>query len=532
MASIKNKSNLFHVIGTLLYIIFFVYFALSIGSFVYYYTELKWWGILLNFLVLIIEIIGPVYATYFFLQSLDGYLDVNKIPYSLKLADGFPLVDVIIPIHNVDPTILKESLQGCKDLTYPNSIIWIADDYSSPKYSTISQKMANNLGFRYYKATKHSFKAGVINQVLEKTTGKYTAIFDSDQIPESDILNKFVAILEQYPEYAFVQGKYEFRDVSNFLQIWEAMSAHQLFVSEGGKMKTKSVVFFGTSACFRKIFLYPLPENTLAEDYDHFISLASKGHYGGWLNETAARGISTDSFEHKMSQMFRWTKGQIGAVVDRKRDPPLRKSKLRFLQKIDIFMNSTVILVLTTFYFMGIMYIIMYFAKIPVYRALGIDKYALIIVPILIFLVYLGLFTVVAMFSKRSRDFKYKWWHVFFFMLYGAFMAPFLLIPLFQGLFGKSRFKKSENIQWNKKVKLNLIAIIYTIIGLVFAVLGTISLLDTLNIGMFSFYGENYFFMIFYSIAFMLLLAIPFVQLSKKYFKITKYNSSDETIFF
>ena len=310
------------------------------------------------------------------------------------------------------------------------------------------------------------------------------------------------------------------------------MSAHQLFVSEGGKLKNHSVVFFGTSACFRKEFLYPLPENTLAEDYDHFISLASKGHYGYWLNEVAARGTSTESFEHKMSQMFRWTKGQIGAVIE-KRNPPLRKSKLKFIQKIDIFMNSTVILVLTTFYFMGILYIIMYFAKIPVYRALGIDKYALIIGPILIFVVYLALFTIVAFYSKKSKDFKFKWRHLLLFTLYGAFMAPFLLIPLFQGIAGQNKIVKGEKILWNKRVKLLLISSIFTVIGLVFAVLGVLSLLDTLNfISSFHFYGENYFFMIFLSIAFMLLLAIPFVQLSKKLFRIEKKDFTDETVFF
>jgi cellulose synthase (UDP-forming) len=464
-------------------------------------------------------------------QSVDGYLDINKREYSWEQKENKPLVDLIIPVHNVDISILEESLQGCSQLIYPNCEIWIADDDSLAKYSESAQKIAEKFGFRYFKGKGRSFKAGVINQVLKKTKGKYVAIFDSDQIPIADILNKFVAILEQYPEYAFVQAKYEFRDVANFLQIWEAMSAHQLFVSEGGKMKNNSVVFFGTSACFRKEFLYPLPENTLAEDYDHFISLASEGQYGYWLNEVAARGSSTESFEHKISQMYRWTKGQIGAVVQ-KRNPPLRKSKLKFSQKIDIFMNSTVILVLTTFYFMGILYIIMYFAKIPVYRALGIDKYALIIVPILIFLVYLGLFTIVALYSRKSRDFKFKWRHLFLFMFYGAFMAPFLLIPLFQGITGQNQIVKGEKILWNKKVKLLLISSIFTIIGLIFAVLGILSLLDTLKFISFHFYGENYFFMIFFSIAFMLLLAIPFVQISKKLFRVKKDLLEEDSVFF
>jgi cellulose synthase/poly-beta-1,6-N-acetylglucosamine synthase-like glycosyltransferase len=426
--------------------------------------------------------------------------------------------------------------------------------------SKFGLKLAEKYGFTYLRGKGRTYKAGVVNQAMAKAKAPYVVVFDSDQIPVPDILNKFIAILEQHPEYAFVQAKYEYRSVSNFLHIWETMSTHQLFVSEGGKRRIKSVVFFGTSACFRKEHIFPMPENKLSEDYDHTIKLGAKGYYGYWLNEVAAKGLSTESFDHKISQMFRWTKGQFGAVMDHKTllitsnrrfrrmlrwlgiklriingpRKDLVTSKLRLRQRVDIFMSSTVVVVLTAFYFMGALFIAHYFADIPMIRALGIDQLALIIMPVIIALVYFGVFGAVGAYSKKSNDFKFKWWYVLFFMLYGALMAPFLLIPLGNGLLGRNKIKPGKTNQWNKKIRVYLIAVIYTILGAGFAVLGVISLLDAINIGPFQFYtaDDNMFYIMFFSIAFMLIFALPFVAISKKFFKIEEYYTEDANIYY
>jgi len=533
MPSKKTLSHVNHIIGFFLYCIFLLYFGFSIANFVVEASSLKAGGIILNLLVLIFELLGPLYATYFLIQNIDGLLDIGTVEYNTKKIKNHPLVDVIIPVHNVNPKILDLTLEGCSKFTYPTYTVWIADDNSSSDYEKSSKNLAEKYGFNYLRGKGRSYKAGVVNQAMARGKAPYVVIFDSDQIPVPDILDKFIAILEQHHEYAFVQAKYEFRSVSNFLHIWETMSTHQLFVTEGGKRRIKSVVFFGTSACFRKEHLYPMPENKLSEDYDHTITLGSKGYYGYWLNEVAAKGLSTESFEHKMSQMFRWTKGQFGAVMDHKKE--LFRSKLRLRQRIDIFMSSTVVVVLTSFYFMGALYIAYYFADIQLVRTLGIDQFAPIIMAVVIMLVYFGAFGAVGAYSKKSNDFDFKWWHVLYFMLYGALMAPFLLIPLANGFLGRNKIKPDKKHQWNKKIRIYLIATIYTILGIGFAALGVITLLDTLNIGTIQLYTAapyNIFYAIFFSIAFMLVFALPFVAISKKFFKIQEFYTDDANIYY
>jgi hypothetical protein len=61
-------------------------------------------------------------------------------------------------------------------------------------------------------------------------------------------------------------------------------------------------------------------------------------------------------------------------------------------------------------------------------------------------------------------------------------------------------------------------------------------LLDFLGTGpaAFRFYtvGDNFFFVMFFSIAFMLIFALPFVAISKKFFKIEKYYTDDANIYY
>ena len=116
--------------------------------------------------------------------------------------------------------------------------------------------------------------------------------------------------------------------------------------------------------------------------------------------------------------------------------------------------------------------------------------------------------------ANNPDDFEFKWWHVLFFMLYGALMAPFLLIPLANGFLGRNKIKPDKKHQWNKKIRVYLIATTYTILGIGFAALGVITILDTANIGPIQIYTAadyNIFYAIFFSIAFMLIFALPFV---------------------
>ncbi|NHJ49275.1 MAG: glycosyltransferase [Asgard group archaeon] len=527
----KLGSVINHIFGILFYLVFLVYFGSSIASLIIRFDEIKTVGLVLNLIVLFAELIGPIYATYFTVQLIDGLIGIRRVNYDINKVTNHPKVDVIVPIHNVNPKMLNETLQGCSKMDYPNYEVWIGDDHSNPKYADSCKKLAEKYGANYYFGEERSFKAGVVNRVLEQSDAKYVFLLDADHIPVNGILDDFVAILEQHPEYAFVQAQYKYRNITNLLNVWDIMSSCQIFCAQGGKMFSKSVLFYGTSACFRKERLYPLPEDKLSEDFDHTMTLAAQGYHGYWLNKVASSGLIVESFEHKMSQQFRWSIGQIGAVKDHFKD--FFKSRMKPRQGLDYFMVSTFVFLLTAFYFIAIFYIVIYFLDIPVPRAFGLDHLSFIIMPLVIGIVYTGTFFSVAIYCHKNDIFKFKIWHVPFFMLFGGLIAPFLIIPSIMGLNGSNKIKGKKTV-WNRKVRLVLIGTIYSIIGLVFAGLTVITFLDMINVvPWIDFYSETqYFFQIFLSVAFMLGCALPFVLISKRIFRKPEYYLDEENIYY
>jgi hypothetical protein len=128
MPSKKILSRINHIFGFILYCLFLLYFGTSIAAFVDKAIKDSTFGagsIILNVLVLIIELLGPLYATYFLIQNIDGVLDVGAIEYTTKEFLAHPAVDVIVPVHNVNPKILDMTLEGCSKFSYPNVKVWV-----------------------------------------------------------------------------------------------------------------------------------------------------------------------------------------------------------------------------------------------------------------------------------------------------------------------------------------------------------------------------------------------------------------------
>jgi cellulose synthase/poly-beta-1,6-N-acetylglucosamine synthase-like glycosyltransferase len=460
--------------------------------------------------------IGPSYAIYFMIQQFDGINKSREVTYDLGLQKEYKKVAVMIPVRNAHPQILKETLEGFKQQSYPNYEIWIGDDNSDEKFSRIYKDMCNEYKVNYYYSQQRSFKAGILNKLFYQSDADYIAFFDVDQLPADKILDKFTAVLEQNPEYAFVQAKLEFRNVHTMLHAWEMISYYQLACAQSGKMNTKTVIWHGCSACFRREYAYPIPEGKLSEDYDHTINLLKIGAIGCWLGEIGTYTLATETFDHKMSQLFRWTTGQVGAVMDHSKD--FIRSEIGIRQSGDLFISSTLTLVMSSIYFVGIIYAIMYGLKVQVYRALGLDEIAMIIVPILIGFVYSIMITATSVYSIKNSENKIGLFEIIFFLLTSAMVAPFLLIPTIRGIFRQNKLDATKKYQWNKPVRLYLIGAIFSIIGAAFAVITGYTILDLAGIVKWYPY-TNYFFVMFLMISFMLLFSLPFVFFMKRMYK-------------
>lgn len=246
----------------------------------------------------------------------------------------------------------------------------------------------------------------MLNLVIPRTNGDYITFFDVDHVPTKDILAKFVAILEQYPEYEFVQAKYGFRNATNVLHVWSAMTTSQIFCSQNARRSFGAVLFQGASACFRRSGVQHIPENVVIEDYSHSISLMTQKKQGYFLDEFAAQTLLPSTLDHQMSQLYRWIKGQTSSFVAHIKD--ILMGRLSFRQSADLFFTSTIIFGVTSFYELGFVYGFMYLSKTPYFRALGLDSLSQIIMPILIMIIYGGTFAIMIIYFIKSKFLKLK----------------------------------------------------------------------------------------------------------------------------
>lgn len=109
-----------------------------------------------------------------------------------------PLVSVCVPTYN-DAVFLSQSLQSITAQTYTNLEIIIGDDASSDDTFEIIHRFQDSR-IRYYRNSKNLGQFENVNALVKRATGKYIAIYHSDDIYDPTIVEKEVDFLEAHPE--------------------------------------------------------------------------------------------------------------------------------------------------------------------------------------------------------------------------------------------------------------------------------------------------------------------------------------------
>ena len=519
-------SKVNHSVGFILYSFIGAYFIWSLVNIIGDFNdELNLGGQILNILALFVEIFGFIFALYFAIQLIDGVLRVGEVPYDLSKITGDTTVSAIVPIHNVQPDVLEETIQGFKQQTYTNFDLWVADDSPNEELRIACKNVCEKNDVKYYYEDNKNFKSGMLNLVIPKTKGSLIAFFDVDHIPTPDILEKFVAIMEQYPEFSFIQAKFCFRNVKNLLHVWEAMGLMQAFCSENARRKINTVLYNGTTAIFRREDCYPIPEGKMTEDYDLSIRLIFEGKQGYFLDEIGSMSLVPETMPHQISQSFRWFRGQSGAMFDYafKLIKLVLQRKIKLIQAIDIYFSSFLVIGATSFYVLGALYAITYLTRTALVRAWNLGHIWLIVITLLTGIIYLATLSATTIYSMNSATFPLKYWHIPFFLSFGSMVSPFYMIPAFKGLIGRNKLIPGKT-KWNKKIPIYRIATIYSLVGLFFLYLMVDSVFQQIcyyhDLG-FCYYADpyrNFLFLLFALVGFSLAFCLPFIFMTQKMF--------------
>jgi glycosyltransferase involved in cell wall biosynthesis len=108
-----------------------------------------------------------------------------------------PLVSIIVPAYNGE-RYLRESLDSILAQTYRNVEVIVMDDASTDGTAGIIASYGDKVRCHRQPANRGIY--GNMNDGIVMARGEYIAIYHSDDVYDSRIVEKEVAFLEQYPE--------------------------------------------------------------------------------------------------------------------------------------------------------------------------------------------------------------------------------------------------------------------------------------------------------------------------------------------
>lgn len=248
-------------------------------------------------------------------------------------------VDVLIPTYNEEVGLLRRTVLGARNITYPHKT-YVLDDGDRPEVKA----MAGELGVEYIaRAEHHHAKAGNINHALRMTGGDFVAVFDADHMPQPDFLDRTMGFFGD-GRVAFVQTPQFFYNLSAFEEFsntetdehWEQQSMffHHL---QPGKQHWNAAFFCGTCAVIRRKALDEvggIATDTITEDIHTSVLLHSRGWKSVYLDEHLATGLAPSDVVSYFKQRMRWALGNLRVMFICN---PLTRAGLSLAQRLSYF---------------------------------------------------------------------------------------------------------------------------------------------------------------------------------------------------
>jgi cellulose synthase (UDP-forming) len=237
-----------------------------------------------------------------------------------RKLDEEPSVAVLVAARHEPKEILQETFRALKSLRYKNKQIYLLDDSTDKSYKDEAEDISRDLDINIFRRQKrHGAKAGIINDCLKKIDAKYVAIFDADQNPLPEFLNRLIPIMENDSKLAFVQTPQFYTNVDES-RVAKAASFQQSVFYEyicEGKSSQEAMFCCGTNIVFRRKALLEvggLDESTVTEDFATSIKLHRNKWKSLYYNHTCAFGMAPVNLNSYFIQQYRWANGTIAVL--------------------------------------------------------------------------------------------------------------------------------------------------------------------------------------------------------------------------
>lgn len=408
---------------------------------------------------------------------------INKKNYKLpQISENeYPDVDVFIATYNEEAELLYKTVNGCRNMKYPDPSkvhIYLCDDNRRPEI----RQLAAEMGVGYFdRPDNKGAKAGNLNNAMAQTTSPYIVTFDADMIPHSDFLLRTIPYFVE-AEKVNAQLPKEERIPLGMLQTPQAFYNPDLFqfnlFSEDripneqdyfyrdiqvARTSTNSVIYGGSNTILSREALNHIGgfyTEAITEDFATGLLMEKAGFVSMAIPDQLAIGLSPSDLKSLIQQRVRWGRG----VIDTGRSMHLFSGKGMTLGQRLNYLASV-------WYWYSPVKRLIYILSPIVFATFGFMVLNCTLPELLIFWLpmYMMMNYSMKMLSQNIRSAKWT-------MVYETIFFPFLLIPIILETFGLSmkQFKVTEKTELRSRRGENLIYTIPFIILIVLSVIGII----------------------------------------------------------
>jgi cellulose synthase/poly-beta-1,6-N-acetylglucosamine synthase-like glycosyltransferase len=426
----------------------------TISSLILIISSKKMIEIILNLFLLLIEEIGYLYAFYIFymISGAFKYRQISSFP--LKETSNNPHFTVIVPSHGTPFSILKKTLVGTMKIDYNKYDIIVSDNGQVPQVTKQLKEFCDNNRIQFFhKQDLRGFKAGNINAVLDKASGEFIVILDSDHIPISSLLSEFAKVMID-EKIGYVQAKVSYRNTQRLYQAANSILYSQFYeVIEAGKDPRGVVLFNGTTGCFRKNVLLEIngfSEETLIEDIDTSIKILSNGYQGRYINIIGSYGLVPETAKNQISQLWRWAHGACTIIRLRTRSV-LTSSNLDWKKKIELLLNVMAFFAGTCIIFLVCTLALMIIGNFLFLRPEVLGFHLGFLMPTLVGAAYILTAILAIFWESRKQSFFVRVFYLIPFLLFSLGTFLYLVSGVIEGFLLKNT-PMSESSVWNRDV--------------------------------------------------------------------------------
>jgi len=255
-----------------------------------------------------------------------------------------PKITVQLPLYN-EMYVAERLLKAVAALDYPKDKleIQVLDDSTDETTEIVARSVAalRQQGFdieHVHRTNRSGYKAGALQNGLERATGEFIAIFDADFVPEPDLLHRTIHYFTD-AGIGMVQTRWgHLNEQYSLLTRLQSMflDGHFLIEQTARSRSGRFFNFNGTAGIWRRTCIEAAggwQHDTLAEDLD----LSYRAQIAGWrfmfmpnIVTPAELPVEMNAFK---TQQHRWAKGSVQAC--KKMLPALWRARIPFKIKLE-----------------------------------------------------------------------------------------------------------------------------------------------------------------------------------------------------